>query len=126
MNSGFRFAKLVVPFPIMLACMQSTATFHESPNNSLQLNYTSYKSDDPTNTVIRNSVVKLVCNRNEKGNLEFEGEHPKGTYTLKLTSKCCCPNECINKRKPPTSSGGLSIGSILLIVYKMTISYAFL
>ncbi|XP_062517611.1 uncharacterized protein LOC134192870 [Corticium candelabrum] len=69
----------------------------------------------------RISIVKLVCKDKlplSDSTLTFEKEDPADTYNLILTSKCCCPDLCQTKPEPSSSSGhGLSIGSILLIVF---------
>ncbi|RNA34492.1 hypothetical protein BpHYR1_048774 [Brachionus plicatilis] len=41
-------------------------------------------------------------------------DRPAKNYFLNLKSPCCCPNKCNGKK--PTKSGGLSLGSVLLIM----------
>ncbi|XP_065830100.1 uncharacterized protein [Oscarella lobularis] len=62
----------------------------------------------------RSSSIKLVCNEamNDSAAVwSFLGENPRLHYNFRFESKCCCPDGC------PFENGGISAGSILVIVF---------
>ncbi|CAF0879738.1 unnamed protein product [Brachionus calyciflorus] len=82
---------------------QSTAAF--SFQDSLIITYKSAS---------RTSIVICECSDDQK--LDYLSEGPKQKYQLKLSSPCCCPDKCSGK-KPSKGGNGLSLGSILMIIF---------
>ncbi|XP_071812293.1 uncharacterized protein [Apostichopus japonicus] len=60
-------------------------------------------------------TVNLVCDSTASTpKLSVRGETSLNFYEYTLTSECCCPDSCLG---PAPTSGGLSFGSILCIIF---------
>ncbi|XP_046565766.1 cation-dependent mannose-6-phosphate receptor-like [Haliotis rubra] len=81
---------------------------------SLSLHYSS------TTDITRTTIVTLTCDETQEASLAITGEDPSnpGNYLMTLTSKYACPKAGPGPTKgPPEPEGGISIGSILVIVF---------
>ncbi|XP_013390628.1 cation-dependent mannose-6-phosphate receptor isoform X1 [Lingula anatina] len=85
--------------------LQESAEFINDPTRGLEIHYTA-----TTGFTQRESFVQLICDMGTEGSLTAKGEDPAGSaqYYMTLTSKYACPG---------VSGGGISAGSVLLIVF---------
>ena len=83
---------------------QSTALFSYT-NNVLTMTFDA----DP-----RKSIITCACGNTES----FVLTEDSNPYLFTFTSKCCCPNGC--------GGGGLSFGSILLIIFFVSLAAYFI
>ncbi|XP_071101841.1 uncharacterized protein [Haliotis cracherodii] len=85
---------------------------------SLSLHYSA------TTDITRTMIVTLTCDETQEDTLSITGEDPNnpGTYLMTLTSKYACPKAGPGPTKgPPGPDGGISIGSILIIIFFATV-----
>ncbi|XP_067649793.1 uncharacterized protein [Haliotis asinina] len=92
---------------------QTSAKFKDDPTNGLQIEYSA------TTDTKRTSYVTLKCDENTESSFTVDGENPPGSalYYFTLTSKHCCPNAGPGPKPGDTGGGGLSAGSIVVIIF---------
>ncbi|CAH1790282.1 unnamed protein product [Owenia fusiformis] len=102
---------------------QESATFMTDQTKGLQIRYT---ADTLGSNTLRTSYVQLICNKDIDKQFTATGESPPASaqYYMAIESKYACPQGAppppVTTPRPspgPSTPGGISIGTILCIIF---------